>query len=849
MVIILSSACFAIGNLTITDINQPGHVNPGQIATAKFTINNTNASRLNNIKISNSDLILGNHVIGKGNITFDKYFVNISGNNHTVINLNASIPNNQFAGGYSGLILVNATENQGNYDNFSVVAGVNQLKGLDVEQKSVNLSGDQGTDQIGVITIVNTGNTNLNISFSTTALSYKNYAISSSNIFFNHSSLSINYRESNTTAFKVSIPSNQEMGIYSGTATATSSSYDTFAINVLVNEVICDNGDLEIKAVDYDDKVTQGDTLKVIVTVENKKRDVDDVIIKAWVFDETDKKIIESDSTKKFDLNEDEEITKTIKLGIPLDADEDNTYRLYVKAYASDDKSKECIEESFEIEIKEEEKCNKGDIEITGVDLSPSKLYPGSILEIAVDFENRHSDTDDAVLEAWVFDEDENEKIIKTKTEEFEIREDEEYTKIIKLRIPTDIKVNHDFTLYVQAYENGNKNNECYEETENVAINKKRHDIALEYIRFSPSCIAPGSSGELAIRAVNVGKKDEDDIRIKIENDLLNIEKVSDYFDLDDSNDNGIIKRFDIEVPSNASTKWYNIEVKIFNDNIKKTEIANLTVGNCEAPSSSLGAPTYVSFAPTAPEKSQEPAYVSFEHQGSGGGQIRVERETAKETAGPNWRKTLKYLILALAILTGLAALLAFIVYIQKKRKNKAMVPATAAQVVGKKTGGETSREVTFSPDQDSLHLHLDLKGDNKDSVGDKEIIKELLKHFFEEKAKNREDTEKAILKELLREKLEASKEDKKDKYAEMTNELVEHLRHLETKEKKSKKIIKSENKGFMSLFLLLILIVGLFTALIIANNYLVPISLVLLGAIDLILIIAIIILLRYLVI
>ena len=79
--------------------------------------------------------------------------------------------------------MVNATENQGNYDNFSLILSVNQLKVLDVKQKSITLSGDQGTNQTEVITINNTGNTDLNVSFSTTAPSYENYAISASNIF------------------------------------------------------------------------------------------------------------------------------------------------------------------------------------------------------------------------------------------------------------------------------------------------------------------------------------------------------------------------------------------------------------------------------------------------------------------------------------------------------------------------------------------------------------------------------------------------------------------------------------------------------------------------------------------
>jgi uncharacterized membrane protein/ABC-type glycerol-3-phosphate transport system permease component len=749
--------------------------------------------------------------------------------------------------------LVNATENPGNYDSFSLIVSVNQLKGVDVKQKSITLSGDQGTNQTEVITINNTGNTDLNISFSTTALSYENYAISTSNIFFNPSSLSINYRKSNTTTLKVSIPSNQEMGLYSGTATATGSSSDTFTINVLVNEVICDNGDLEIEAINYDDKVIQGDTLKVDVTVENKKRDVDDVIIKAWVYDETDKKIIESDSTNEFDLDEDEDITKTIKLKIPSDADEDNTYRVYVKAYAANHESEECDEESFEIEIKEEERCNKGDIEITDIDLSPSKPYPGSTLEIGVDVENRHSDTNDVVIEAWIYDEDEDEKIVGAETEEFDMSEDEEYTKTIELEIPTDVDVNHDFILYIQAYEDGDKDDECYEETKNIDIRKKSHDIAIEYIKFYPSCVALGSSGEIAIKVVNVGKNDEEDIRIKIKNDLLSIKEVSSKFDLEHSNDNDVIKRFDIGIPSNATKKEYDIEVRIYNDNIKKTEIANFTVSDCSVSSSSRSEPTFVSFAPTTPEKPKEPTYVSFEHQGvggeqTGGEQERAEKETVKETATSNWRKILKYLVLALAILTALLSLLAFLIYIWRKKKDKVAAPVTAVTATQLPVEKKIGREVTFSPDQD-LHLHLDVKGDNKDSGGDKEIIKELLKHFFEGKEKTKDDTDK----ELLRERLKA---DKEDKCVEVVKELI---KHLETKEKrsndserilvkKSKKLIKSKNNGFMNLFFLSIFIVVLFTALTVANSYLIPVSVILLGAIDLILIIVIIILLMYLV-
>lgn len=212
----------------------------------------------------------------------------------------------------------------------------------------------------------------------------------------------------------------------------------------------------------------------------------------------------------------------------------------------------------------------------------------GDSINVEVKVENDGDDDLNVVVEAILYDLDEDEEITTAESDSEEIKDGNSETFEFELEVPksTDLDVDNRYVMFIKVYEDGDEDQNCNFDSVNLDFKRDKNDVVVDEVEAVLSTVKPGESVDIRIDIQNEGTKNQEDVYVKLINTELGINKVSTKFDLDKAgdSDDDIVKRFTVEVPTDAVEKDYLLEVAIYDDDDdvydNGQEFVTLTVKN-----------------------------------------------------------------------------------------------------------------------------------------------------------------------------------------------------------------------------------------------------------------------------
>ncbi len=158
-------------------------------------------------------------------------------------------------------------------------------------------------------------------------------------------------------------------------------------------------GDLSIDSIsdpDDGDNFKPGEKIKIKLNVDNNYDEDLDVVVEAFLYDETDDKVIESVESESQEIKDgkDEKFEFDLLISLDEDLDEDHTYQILLKVYEDGNEDDHCVESSaIDINIERD----NHDVIMTKLDVTPTLVSPGETVEFEVKVENIGATDEDDV--------------------------------------------------------------------------------------------------------------------------------------------------------------------------------------------------------------------------------------------------------------------------------------------------------------------------------------------------------------------------------------------------------------------------------------------------------------------
>ncbi len=227
------------------------------------------------------------------------------------------------------------------------------------------------------------------------------------------------------------------------------------------------------------------------------------------------------------------------------------------------------------------------------------ELLPGDWLQVEFDVENTlkgatAKDIEDIEVRAWVEDKTGDRVSDRIKSEKFNVDADDDKSLVLNMRMPLDLDEG-DYVLVMKAQgedQDGNTKTNLY--FEDLKVQRNSHDLLIESTALNPTEAQPGGSLEFAVHLYNIGDTDEDDVKVRIKNSELGIDKVSEAFEVEKrGSDADVTKRVIVDIPALAKAGEYQFEVlATYNEGSdSRSTIAPVTVAG-EAVEAAAGAAT-----------------------------------------------------------------------------------------------------------------------------------------------------------------------------------------------------------------------------------------------------------------
>jgi len=268
--------------------------------------------------------------------------------------------------------------------------------------------------------------------------------------------------------------------------------------------------------------------------------------------------------------------------------EEDDVGELELKINVTDGTSP--VSDTFIIDVYPDFMCDEGE-KGTGLDISIDEpdngddFVPGDKINLEINVDNDASDMD-IVVEAFLYNIDQNDKIDETESDSVDIDDNDDYDfdedDGILLTVPYDLDFDggDEFRVYVKAYEDGDEDAYCISDSIEINIEREDNAVMVEKAKLTPSVVNPGETTELVVDLLNIGDKDQDDVTVKVYRSDLKIDQISERVDLDkfEDSDNDATRRFTLNIPTTAKPGDYSIEVNVLDEDEEVYEADDATI-------------------------------------------------------------------------------------------------------------------------------------------------------------------------------------------------------------------------------------------------------------------------------
>lgn len=189
---------------------------------------------------------------------------------------------------------------------------------------------------------------------------------------------------------------------------------------------------------------------------------------------------------------------------------------------------------------------------------------PGETIKLEINVENDDDDDMDVIVEAFLYNLNQDEEVVREESEADEVPEGEDVDFELELDIPHDEDLDEDdeYILYVKAYEDGDEDKNCAQDTITIDIEREKYDVVINKFDARPTAVKPGEMVSFEVNVANEGTKKIDDAYIEIKEAGLGIGERTEEFELEDYQDdaNDATKRFTFKIPENAKAGDYMVE-------------------------------------------------------------------------------------------------------------------------------------------------------------------------------------------------------------------------------------------------------------------------------------------------
>src|SRR3989344_1354140 len=211
----------------------------------------------------------------------------------------------------------------------------------------------------------------------------------------------------------------------------------------------------------------------------------------------------------------------------------------------------------------------------------------GDTIHLDVDVRNNHDKDLDIVVEAFLYNIDEDDELVRGETDAKEIKDGDEEGFTLDLEIPTSSNFDEsdEYIIFVKAFEDGDEDDNCDQQEIDIDLERKNHEVTVDRFTITPSSLACGESISVLVDIENAGKKDEDDVTVRLLQSTLGLDLKSEKFDLEnfDESDNDATARFTFAIPTTVSVGTYPIEAIVNFDGGKQTnsDFEDVIIASC----------------------------------------------------------------------------------------------------------------------------------------------------------------------------------------------------------------------------------------------------------------------------
>ena len=226
----------------------------------------------------------------------------------------------------------------------------------------------------------------------------------------------------------------------------------------------------------------------------------------------------------------------------------------------------------------------RGNIEIDIIEPDNSDNFePGEIVDVEIDVRNRGDRTRNIIVEASLYNIDEEKTVEQEDSEEETLSPNEEDEFNIELEIPrksTSLDDDDRFILFIKAFQEDNENEACGEEFIDLDLDLENEDVNVDSLKLLPSIVECGKSSTLIVEVNNIGKEELEDVKIKASNSRLSLLESSSEFDLDEfgEEDDEFIAKLDLDIPEEIDSGVYTINVDVLFEGESESDNINLEV-------------------------------------------------------------------------------------------------------------------------------------------------------------------------------------------------------------------------------------------------------------------------------
>lgn len=249
-----------------------------------------------------------------------------------------------------------------------------------------------------------------------------------------------------------------------------------------------------------------------------------------------------------------------------------------------------------------------GDMDVT-IDEPDSgdDFSPGAEIPVKVVVKNRADDDKKFIVEAYLYNVDENEEIDSYESSSKSIDEDKDGVFEFKLVMDDDTSNDNDeYKIFVKAYERDEEDTLC--DQREMGVNKEVPEdyIVIKSFSISPISATCGDTVDALIQVKNAGSDDQDNLKIRLESAYLKVSQESSPFSLESSDSestNTQYVRASFTIPAGTKDGSYTVKASTVYDGLNDYKELPLTVIGCNAPVQ----PTQPQVQPVQPVQPTQP--------------------------------------------------------------------------------------------------------------------------------------------------------------------------------------------------------------------------------------------------